>query len=48
MVLPPHSLSPNIETIREYTQAMARELKVIGLMNVQYAVKGDEMCMCWK
>src|SRR5205085_4189182 len=27
--------------IREYTHAMARELKVIGLMNVQYAVKGD-------
>ena len=30
-----------IETIRDYTHAMARELKVIGLMNVQYAVKGD-------
>jgi carbamoyl-phosphate synthase large subunit len=42
MVLPPHSLPKNvIETIREYTHAMARELKVTGLMNVQYAVKGD-------
>jgi len=42
MVLPPHTLSAKIlSTIREYTQAMARELKVIGLMNVQYAVKGD-------
>src|SRR5258707_5036439 len=42
MVLPPHTLSKKvIETIREYTHAMARELKVIGLMNVQYAVKGD-------
>jgi carbamoyl-phosphate synthase large subunit len=42
MVLPPHSLSKEvIATIREYTHAMARELKVIGLMNVQYAVKGD-------
>ncbi|HEY6169535.1 MAG TPA: ATP-grasp domain-containing protein, partial [Verrucomicrobiae bacterium] len=42
MVLPPHTLSPQvIDTIREYTHAMARELKVIGLMNVQYAVKGD-------
>ena len=30
-----------IDTIREYTHAMARELKVIGLMNVQYAVKDD-------
>ena len=42
MVLPPHTLSQQvIETIRQYTHAMARELKVIGLMNVQYAVKGD-------
>jgi len=42
MVLPPHTLSKGvIETIRQYTHAMARELKVIGLMNVQYAVKGD-------
>ena len=42
MVLPPHTLSKSvIETIRQYTHAMARELKVIGLMNVQYAVKGE-------
>jgi carbamoyl-phosphate synthase large subunit len=40
MVLPPHTLSAEIvEVIRSYTHAMARELKVIGLMNVQYAVK---------
>ncbi len=42
MVLPPHTLSESvINTIRTYTHAMARELKVIGLMNVQYAVKGE-------
>jgi carbamoyl-phosphate synthase large subunit len=42
MVLPPHTLAPRvIETIRAYTHAMARELRVVGLMNVQYAVKGD-------
>jgi carbamoyl-phosphate synthase large subunit len=42
MVLPPHTLSPKvIETIRDYTHAMARELRVVGLMNVQYAVKDD-------
>jgi carbamoyl-phosphate synthase large subunit len=42
MVLPPHTLNDaTIRVIREYTHAMARELKVIGLMNVQYAVKGD-------
>jgi carbamoyl-phosphate synthase large subunit len=44
MVLPPHMLSQRvIHTIREYTHAMARELRVIGLMNVQYAVKGDSV-----
>jgi carbamoyl-phosphate synthase large subunit len=42
MVLPPHTLSqPIINKIREYTHAMALELKVIGLMNVQYAVKDN-------
>ena len=42
MVLPPHTLSyRTIKAIRDYTHAMARELKVIGLMNVQYAVKDD-------
>jgi len=44
MVLPPHTLSKKvIEIIREYTHAMARELKVVGLMNVQYAVKGEKV-----
>jgi carbamoyl-phosphate synthase large subunit len=44
MVLPPHTLSKKvIETIREYTHAMARELEVIGLMNVQYAVKDEKV-----
>ncbi len=42
MVLPPHTLTDEIiERIREYTYAMAKELKVVGLMNVQYAVKND-------
>ncbi len=42
MVLPPHTLSQKvIGIIREYTHAMATELRVVGLMNVQYAVKGD-------
>jgi carbamoyl-phosphate synthase large subunit len=44
MVLPPHTLSKKVtEKIREYTHAMARELRVSGLMNVQYAVKGDQV-----
>jgi carbamoyl-phosphate synthase large subunit len=40
MVLPPHTLSPKvIQVMHDYTEAMARQLKVAGLMNVQYAVK---------
>ncbi|HVN67162.1 MAG TPA: ATP-grasp domain-containing protein, partial [Candidatus Sulfotelmatobacter sp.] len=42
--LPPFSLSPEIiETIKQNTYAMAKELKVKGLMNVQYAVKNDRV-----
>ena len=40
MVLPPHTLTPKvIQTIRDYTHSMARKLRVVGLMNVQYAIK---------
>ncbi len=40
MVLPPHSLPKEaVDTMREYSHAMAKELKVVGLMNVQYAIK---------
>jgi carbamoyl-phosphate synthase large subunit len=44
MVLPPHSLGAEpIEVMRRHTHAMARELKVAGLMNVQFAVKGHDV-----
>ncbi len=40
-VLPAISLSPEIlEQIKAQTKALARELNVVGLMNIQYAVKG--------
>ncbi len=43
-VLPPHTLSPAlIEEIKEATRAMAGELGVVGLMNVQYAVKDNTL-----
>ena len=43
-VLPTVSLSPKVlETIRHATKAMALELDVRGLMNVQYAVKDEEV-----
>ncbi|MDA8418166.1 MAG: carbamoyl-phosphate synthase large subunit [Desulfobacteraceae bacterium] len=41
-VLPPHTLSPAmLSQIKAATKAMARELKVVGLMNIQYAVKDE-------
>jgi carbamoylphosphate synthase large subunit/REP element-mobilizing transposase RayT len=43
-VIPTFSLpKPVLEQIRTATKAMARELKVRGLMNVQFAVKGTEV-----
>ena len=43
-VLPPHTLSLQlIEEIKQATRAMAEELGVIGLMNVQYAVKDEDL-----
>ena len=42
--LPPRSLSKDtIAEIERQTIAMARALKVQGLMNVQYAIQGDEI-----
>lgn len=42
-VIPPYSLSPEVvQEIREATWAMARSLRVVGLMNVQYAVKSED------
>ncbi|OGQ45746.1 MAG: carbamoyl phosphate synthase large subunit [Deltaproteobacteria bacterium RIFCSPLOWO2_02_44_9] len=42
--IPPYSLKPEvIEDIRQQTIVLARELKVAGLMNVQFAVKKSEV-----
>ncbi|MFC1994457.1 carbamoyl-phosphate synthase large subunit [Chloroflexota bacterium] len=41
-VLPPVSLAKkHIDTIYEYTKRIAKELNVIGLMNMQYAIADD-------
>ncbi len=41
--LPPYSLPPEIQTqLREQVAQMARELKVVGLMNTQFAIQTDE------
>jgi carbamoyl-phosphate synthase large subunit len=43
-VIPTFSLPDTVlEQIRTATKAMARELKVRGLMNVQFAVKGEDV-----
>jgi len=40
--LPPYSLSPAIQDVlRQQTVAMAKALGVVGLMNVQFAIKGQ-------
>jgi carbamoyl-phosphate synthase large subunit len=40
--LPPYSLSPAIQNeLRRQVGLMAKELKVIGLMNTQFAIQGD-------
>lgn len=42
--IPPYSLSKEVQDeMRRQTIAMAKELGVIGLMNVQFAVKGDDV-----
>jgi carbamoyl-phosphate synthase large subunit len=44
MVMPPHTLGRKmLRDVREATYALARELHVVGLMNVQYAIKGDDL-----
>ena len=43
-VLPPQGLSDAVlKTIEDYTTKLARALHVIGLMNVQYAIKDGEV-----
>jgi carbamoyl-phosphate synthase large subunit len=42
--LPPYSLSPDIITeLERQTALLAKALKVVGLMNVQFAVKGEKI-----
>jgi carbamoyl-phosphate synthase large subunit len=41
-VTPPYSLSDElIEKLKQNTYALAKELQVVGLMNIQYAIKND-------
>ena len=43
-VIPPYSLEhPVLQKIRKYTHQLAKSLQVVGLMNVQYAIRDDEV-----
>ncbi len=43
-VIPPISIPPrHLDTIYEYTKKIAIELKVVGLMNIQYAIAKDRV-----
>lgn len=42
--LPPHSLSEDIiEVLEDHTRKLAKALNVVGLMNVQYAIKDKDV-----
>ena len=43
-VLPPFSLSDNVKAkIAEYTEKIAKAMNVIGLLNIQFAIKNEEV-----
>ena len=43
-VIPPISIpEEHIRTIVDYTKKIAKEMKVVGLMNMQYAIEGDKV-----
>ncbi len=45
-VVPPARVSEkHLATIRDYTRRIASALKVVGLMNVQYAIKDETVCV---
>ncbi len=44
MVMPPHTLGDQmLDTVRKATYSLAKALNVVGLMNVQFAIKDDEL-----
>ena len=43
-VIPPVDISgKHLETIEAYTRKIAKELRVVGLMNIQYAIAGNKV-----
>ena len=43
-VLPPYDFSPRIiDLIKDYSEKIAKALQVVGVINIQFAVKGDNV-----
>ena len=43
-VLPPYQISSaNLDELRRHTHALARALNVVGLMNIQFAIQGEDV-----
>ncbi len=43
-VMPPFSLSePEVQSLMEQTRALAAELNVVGLLNIQYAIRNEQV-----
>ena len=43
-VLPPYQISDaNLDELRRHTHALARALNVVGLMNIQFAIQGEDV-----
>ena len=43
-VLPPYQISDaNLDELRSHTRALARALNVVGLMNIQFAIQGEDV-----
>ena len=43
-VLPPYQISDaNLDELRHHTHALARALNVVGLMNIQFAIQGEDV-----
>lgn len=43
-VLPPFNLSDEVvETMREYTRKLAKALNILGVVNIQFAIKGEDV-----
>ena len=38
----------HVETVRDQTRRIGRALGVVGLMNIQFAIKNETSCTCWR